>query len=84
MKQFYSIPEVAKLLGTNRINIYRKVKRGDISAQKVGGSFVISGKMVNSMLKKDEVSSEEKDQLTTAVKRVVSEYGEVLKKLGQE
>lgn len=40
-KEFYSIPELAKLIGISRIAVFKKVKKGQIKASKIGKNYVI-------------------------------------------
>ena len=42
-KEFYSLPELAKLMGISRIAVFKKVKSGYIKAKKVGKSYAVSG-----------------------------------------
>lgn len=82
-KEYYTIPELAKILGISRIAVYKKVKKGQIKAKKVGKIYAISKKYVASVLGK-ELSEIEKKEIEKAVKKTVKEYGEVLKLLGKE
>lgn len=82
-ENYVTIPQLAHLLGVSRIAIYRRVKKGDIPATKVGGVYVISDETMASILGK-EASKNAKDRIDAAVRKTVREYGEVLKKLGKE
>jgi excisionase family DNA binding protein len=82
-KEYYTIPELAKILGISRIAVYKKVKKGQIKAKKVGKIYAISKKYVASVLGKD-LSEIEKKEIEKAVKKTVKEYGEALKLLGKE
>ena len=44
---FYTIPELAKLLGISRISVFRRVGNGSIKGQKFGRDFVIFKKDVD-------------------------------------
>jgi excisionase family DNA binding protein len=83
MKKHLTIPELAALLGISRIAVYKKVKAGKIPAEKVGRNYVITDKTVNQILGK-ELSENKKKQIDLAVKKVVKQYGPLLKKLGSE
>ena len=83
MKKHLTIPEFADLLGISRIAVYKKVKAGKIPAEKVGRNYVITDKTVNQILGK-ELSENKKKQIDLAVKKVVKQYGPLLKKLGSE
>ena len=82
-KVFYSVPEIAKIMGVSRIAIYNKVKQGQIKAQKVGRNYIVS-KDALGFLFNGEISEEDKAVIDAGVKKTVSEYGDVLKKLGEE
>jgi len=82
-RKYISIPDLAKMLGVSRITVYNRVKRGEIEAEKVGRTYVITDQTVNGLLNK-EPTAKEKKQIEAAVKRTVKEYGDVLKKLAAE
>jgi excisionase family DNA binding protein len=83
-KEFYlTIPELAKILGMSRIAVFKKVKSGEIPAIRVGRNYAIPKKFINNILGRP-LSDEEKAQIDIAVKKVVTEYGEVLRLLGRE
>ena len=82
-KKLMTIPELARLLGVSRIAIYKRVKKGEIPAAKVGGMYVISDETVEEVLNRKTSKKGEKE-IEAAVHRVVEEYGEVLKLLGKE
>jgi excisionase family DNA binding protein len=83
MKKHLTIPEFADLLGISRIAVYKKVKAGKIPAEKIGRNYVITEKTVNQILGK-ELTESKKKQIDLAVKKVVRQYGKLLKKLGKE
>jgi excisionase family DNA binding protein len=83
MKKHLTIPEFADLLGISRIAVYKKVKAGKIPAEKIGRNYVITDKIANEILGK-ELSESKKKQIDLAVKKVVKQYGKLLKKLGSE
>ncbi|RLD18023.1 MAG: hypothetical protein DRI36_02510 [Caldiserica bacterium] len=82
-EKFLSISELAKLLGVSRIAVYKKVKKGEIKAIRVGRSFAIPRSYVDDILG-NRLSKKKKRIIEMAVKKVVKEYGEVLKMLGRE
>lgn len=83
MKKHLTIPEFADLMGISRIAVYKKVKAGKIPAEKVGRNYVITDKTVKQILGK-ELSENKKKQIDLVVKKVVKQYGPLLKKLGSE
>lgn len=81
--KYISIAEFAKILGISRIAVYKKVKKGQIEAIRVGRSFAIPQKNVTAILGKT-LQEKDKREIDKAVKKTVKEYGEVLKLLGRE
>jgi excisionase family DNA binding protein len=82
-REYVTLPELAKILRISRIAVYKKVKKGQLPAQKVGKIYVIPKKYIDAILGK-ALSDSEKKEIDTAVKKTVSDYGEVLKLLGKE
>ncbi|PJC48946.1 MAG: hypothetical protein CO035_00825 [Candidatus Omnitrophica bacterium CG_4_9_14_0_2_um_filter_42_8] len=82
-KDVITIPELAKLLGISRIAVFRKVKRGEIQAEKIGKTYMIQLKSISLALGRT-ISKKQKESIGIAVKKAVSEYGEALKMLGNE
>ena len=78
-----TIPQLAELLGVSRIAVYRRVKKGEIPATRIGRMYVISDKTITGILGK-EASAKTKERIDAAVRRTVKEYGDVLKRLGRE
>lgn len=55
-KEFYSIPELAKMMHISRIAVYKKVKKGQIKAKKTGRDYTISFDEAGSfMLREEEI-----------------------------
>ena len=82
-EKYITIPELAKLLGVSRIAIYKRVKKGQIPAVKIGRTYVITDMTIANILGK-RVTKRGKKQIDAAVRKIVLEYGEVLKQLGKE
>ncbi len=81
--EYVTIPELAKILGLSRIAVFKKVKKGEIKAIKIGKTYGISRKYVESLLGK-VLGEDEKKEIDLAVKKTVSEYGQTLKLLGRD
>lgn len=79
-KKFLSTTELAKLLGISRIAVYKKIKKGEIKAMRVGRNFVIDKKDLGNILGQ-ELTEKEKKEIEKAVKKVVKEYRETLRLL---
>lgn len=82
-KEFLTIPELARILGISRIAAYKKVKKGQIQAAKIGHDYAVPKKIVANILG-ETLSDDDKKEISRAVKKTVKEYGEVLKLLGKE
>ena len=84
---FVSVAELAKILGISHVAVFKRIKKGQISAQKVGRAYVISMEEVNNLtqgLQPEIITEEKKEEIKNAVEKVVREYGETLKLLGKE
>lgn len=84
---YISVAELAKMLGISRIAVFKKIKKGQIPAEKIGRSYVISMKNVDDLLNHkqiDVLTEDRKEEIKTAVQKVIKEYGETLKLLGKE
>lgn len=80
---YYSIQEVADILGISRIAVYKKVKKGQIKAFKIGRNFAISKNYIDNIFNAP-LDEEDKKEIDKAIKKTISEYGEVLRLLGNE
>ncbi len=82
-QEYITIPQLAKILGLSRIEVYRKVKKGQIPAVKIGRAYAISDRDITYILG-HKVSAKGKKRIDKAVRKTVREYGEMLKRLGKE
>jgi excisionase family DNA binding protein len=80
---YLSIPQLAEILGLSRIAVYKKVRKGEIRALRIGRNYAISKDALAGILGKS-LGAEAKEEIDTAVKKTVKEYGEVLRLLGNE
>jgi len=83
IKDYYSLKEIAEILGISRIAVFKKVKKGEIQAMRIGRSYAVPKKAI-AYITGIKLSSEDIKQLDNAVKMTIADYGEVLKKLGKE
>lgn len=83
MKKLISTSEAAKILKISRINVFAKIKKGQIKAFKVGRNYVIPE---DEVLKEAgvKIKEEHKAQIRKVVKRGIKEYGDIIKRLGKE
>lgn len=82
-KEVITIPKLAELLGISRVAVFKKVKKGEILAEKIGRVYVVPIKSVSLALGKT-ISKDRKDKIEIAVKKAVKEYGDALKLIGNE
>ena len=82
-EQYISLAELAKTLGISRIAVYKKVKKGQIKATRIGRSFAVPRKYIARILGQ-ALDKDDKREIDMAVKKTVKEYGETLKLLGRE
>jgi len=82
-KTHYSLAEVAKILGISRIAVFQRVKKRDLEAVRIGRSWAVPAGALDSILGRT-LRPGEKRTIEAAVRKVVSEYGEVLERLGKE
>lgn len=81
--QYVTIPELAKFLGVSRVTVFKKVKKGEIPAQRIGRNYAISKSFLEGLQGKT-VDRLQKGLIERAVKKTVHDYGETLKLLGKE
>jgi len=82
-KECLSVSEAASFLGMSRISVYKKVKKGEIRSIKIGKMHAIP-KLALDEIRGKSISRQRKTIINRAVKRVVKEYGELLRQLGNE
>lgn len=81
-KKYITTAEAANILGISTVAVFKRIKSGALPAQKIGRNYAIDPEDLG--LKTGKLNDRTKKQIGEAVKRVVSEYGEALKKLGRE
>ncbi len=79
-KKYISTTELADILGISRVAVYKKIKKGEIEAIRIGKNYAIPFSSITG----NNLTSKEKDIIIKAVKKTVNEYGEVLKLLQNE
>lgn len=81
--QFISTTELATLLGISRIAVFKKIKKGEIKAVKVGRNYIIDRNDILEFTDKT-LKEKEKQEIDRAIKKTVDEYGETIRLLGKE
>lgn len=86
-RKYISVAELAKIFGISRIAVFKRIKKGQIPAEKIGRSYAIPMDYVNEIIQGTSVKSlteEQKEIIKKAVEKIVKEYGETLRLLGKE
>ncbi|MBU6323626.1 MAG: helix-turn-helix domain-containing protein [Patescibacteria group bacterium] len=83
---YISTTELAKMLGISRVAVFKKIKKGEIPAEKIGRNYAIAMEYVHEILggMRGELNEARKKEISEAVAKVVKEYGETLRLLGKE
>lgn len=79
-QEYYSIAEVAKLLGLSRVAVYNRVKAKTLTAKRFGRSYYIPLETVTALTQRT-LTEDHREQIDHAVRKVVTEYGATLKLL---
>lgn len=80
---YYSITETARILGVSRVTIWKRIQAGKLKAERIGHIFAIP-KSEFGHIKATELTEAQKKVIEEGVKKTVKEYGETLKRLGNE
>lgn len=81
--KYLSVSEVAAILGMSRTAVYKKIKRGDIKAIRLGKTIGISRHLLTN-INSHVIDPAKKKRIDRAVSKAVAEYGGLLKRLGNE
>lgn len=82
-KNYFTVTELADILNISRVAVFKKIKNGQIKAEKIGRDYAIFKKDLNGIVR-GELTDKSKEEIEKGVTKVVEEYGDVLKKLGKE
>lgn len=80
-KEFYSVPELAELLGISRVAVFKRIKLGRIKAFKVGRAYIIPAEEWGYLSNK-ALTSKQTELIGKAVTKVTKEYGKTIEMLG--
>lgn len=73
--------ELAQILGVSRVTVFKKIKKGEIKAIKIGRNFVIEKKYLDQI---NDLTESQKEEISKSVGKTLKEYGETLRLLGKE
>ena len=82
VKRLIGTSEAARIMGISRVAVFKKIKKGDIVASKVGRNYVIDRRELGDIYQ--DITPAARAKIDRAVNRTVQEYGDVLKRLGEE
>jgi excisionase family DNA binding protein len=85
--EFVSLSEMAKMLGISRVAVFKRIKKGQIPAERIGRFYIISRSVAETIAGGKDVegmTEQKKEIIERAVKKAVSEYGQTLRLLGNE
>ncbi len=79
---YVSSSQAATILGISRVAVFKKIKKGDIEALKVGRNYIIDRNSLGDIYR--DMTANDKGKIDSAFVRVLREYDSVLKRLGTE
>lgn len=79
--KYISVQELADILGISRIAVFKRIKKGQIPAERFGRSYAIPRDYAS---ESGGLTENKRAEIERAVGKVVKEYGETLKLLGKE
>lgn len=82
-QKYLSTTELARLLNVSRITVFKRIKKGQIPATKVGRTYVIDPKDLGGIIG-STLTPAAKEQVEYAVRKTVNEYGQALHLLGND
>jgi len=82
-KQFTTVAELGKILGISRIAVFKRIKKGQIKAMKIGRSYAIPKNSISDILGKT-LSEEQKSRIDQAVAKFIRDYTQTLRLLGRD
>ncbi len=83
-KTYFSTAEAAKILGMSRVAVFKKIKKGEIHAEKIGRSYAIPQDEFIRDISKKGLSENKQREIEAAIRKAVKDYGEALRLLGKE
>ena len=78
-----TITQLAQLLGVSRVAIFKRIKKGELKAERIGRMWVIPLAEYESILG-ERLTPRQKKTIDLAVTKVVKDYGQTLKMLADE
>ena len=82
-KKLMTTTELAKILGISRVAVFKRIKKGQIKAIRIGKNYAIYKDSLLEILGQT-LTQKDRKEIDAAVKKTVKEYGETLRLLGRE
>lgn len=82
-KKFFSTAEIARILNISRVAVFKKIKTGQIKAEKIGRNYVVRAEDLGEIIG-NTLSENKKQDIERAVGKTVKEYRRTLELLGKE
>lgn len=82
-KNYFTVKELANLMGVSRVTVFNKIKLGIIKAEKIGRNYIIYKSDLPDMLN-TSLTTSDKEYIERGVKKVLKDYGDTIKMLGKE
>ena len=83
LKKWYSTVEVAKILRITRHAVAKRIKTGNLKAEKVGRNFAVSHSVLLEALGRD-VGPKKKEEIEEAIDKAMKDYSETFRMLAKE
>ena len=77
-----SLPQAARITGYSRVEMFRKVKRGEIPARRIGRSYFVQRANLGPIYA--PISQSASQTVDRAVAKTLKDFGETIKLLGKE
>ena len=74
---------MAKILGVSRQAVLKKIDAGEIRAEKIGRNFVVAKKDILEIAG-HILGETRKQEIEASLEKTLKDYGEAIKKLGEE
>ncbi len=81
-KKHFTTKEFAEILNISRQAVFKKIKKGQIKAERVGKIYIIPKESLGGIY--NELTDKTKKDIEKGVKKVTKEYGEALRMLSKE
>lgn len=82
-KKYYTVQELADILGISRIAVFNRIKRGSLKAEKIGRNYIIYEGDIGDLLSSN-MTDKTKAEIEKGVSKVLKDYRETIELLGKE